>query len=151
MIKLLASQNTNDVQAQFRAEKFQLTLRERDSTAVITVGPEAPEISVGRWLQDMDEPGAGIVWIVRSVQTDYRTNTRTINCDHAISVLKDFLMFGEITPAVITGNAKATQCTADETFRYILRQQHVWQFGSVMYNDTQDKQWILHQFARLHQ
>jgi len=137
MIKLLGSQNTADVSDRFAAEKFQLTLTERDSTCTITVGPTAPEISVGAWLQDEDDPGAGIVWRVRSVQTDYKTQTRTIQCEHAIMALKDFLMFGEITPAVITGNPEATVCTAEETFRYILSHQSIWRFGSVLYNDTQ--------------
>ena len=138
MIKLLRSQNTADVADKFRAEKIQLKLTERDSTATITVGPEAPEIGVGRWLQDEDEPGAGIVWRVRSVQTDYKTGMRTIQCEHAISVLKEILLFGEITPAVITNNQNATVCTATEALAYIFAQQGVWQFGSILYNDTQE-------------
>ena len=137
MIKLLESQNTADVADRFAAEKFQLTLTERDSTCTITVGPTAPEINVGAWLQDEDDPGAGIVWRVRSVQTDYKTQTRTIQCEHAIMALKDFLLFGEVTPAVITGLENAETCTADETFRYILSKQSIWRFGSVLYNDTQ--------------
>lgn len=137
MIKLLESQNTAEVADRFAAEKFQLTLTERDSTCTITVGPTAPEINVGAWLQDEDEPGAGIVWRVRSVQTDYKTQTRTILCEHAIMALKDFLLFGEVTPAVITGLENAETCTADETFRYILSHQSIWRFGSVLYNDTQ--------------
>ena len=137
MIKLLGSQNTADVTDRFAAEKFQLTLTERDSTCTITVGPTAPEISVGAWLQDENDPGAGIVWRVRSVQTDYKTQTRTIQCEHAIMALKDFLMFGEVTPAVITGLENAETCTAEQTFRYILSHQSIWRFGSVLYNDTQ--------------
>ena len=137
MIKLLESQNTAEVADRFAAEKFQLTLTERDSTCTITVGPTAPEINVGAWLQDEDDPGAGIVWRVRSVQTDYKTQTRTIQCEHAIMALKDFLLFGEVTPAVITGLESAETCTADETFRYILSKQSIWRFGSVLYNDTQ--------------
>lgn len=137
MIKLLGSQNTADVVDRFAAEKASLNLTERDSTMTLTLGPTAPEISVGAWLQDEDDPGAGIVWMVRSVKTDYKTGTRTVQCEHAIMVLKEFLLFGEITPAVITGNSAATSCTADETFRYILSQQNIWRFGSVLYNDTQ--------------
>ena len=68
------------VRKQFRAEKFALNLSERQSTATITIGPEASSVSVGDWLMDEDEPGAGIVWRVKTIDTDYATNTRTLNC-----------------------------------------------------------------------
>ena len=42
----------------FRPESMQLQLGERDSSATITVGPEAPEIAIGDWMRDDTEPGS---------------------------------------------------------------------------------------------
>lgn len=108
----------------FRAEKFQLNLTERSSTATITVGPDAPEISIGDLLQDLKDPGAGIVWRVKSISRDYVNKTRTVNCEHAICSLKDFIAFGEISPAVVTGNASATECSNQQMIQYALNKQY---------------------------
>lgn len=127
----------------FLAERFALTLTERSSQATITIGPDAPELSPGVLLQDDSGPQAGIVWRVKSVSTDYNTNTRTVNCEHAINSLRDFIAFGEITPADITGNPKATTCTNLEVMYYIMNKQYpdqgiggetpvLWRFGSVV-------------------
>ena len=127
----------------FLAERFALTLTERTSQATITIGPDAPELSPGVLLQDDSGPQAGIVWRVKSVSMDYNTNTRTVNCEHAINSLRDFIAFGEITPADITGNPKATTCTNLEVMYYIMNKQYpeqgiggetpvLWRFGSVV-------------------
>ena len=127
----------------FLAERFALTLTERTSQATITIGPDAPELSPGVLLQDDSGPQAGIVWRVKSVSMDYNTNTRTITCEHAINSLRDFIAFGEITPADITGNPKATTCTNLEVMYYIMNKQYpdqgiggetpvLWRFGSVV-------------------
>lgn len=77
MIKLLNGHSLTE-KARFQPESMPMVLNERQSTATITVGPAAPEIKVGDWLQDMDEPGAGIVWRVKTVDTQYETKTRTL-------------------------------------------------------------------------
>ena len=120
MIALMKKEDFVTVRDRFRAEKFAMTLCERASTATITVGPEAPEIIVGDILKDEDEPGAGIVWRVNKVDTDYNTNTRTITCNHVISLLKEKLLFGEHTTATVANRAGATTCTAKEAMRYVL-------------------------------
>ena len=89
MIALMRKEDFVTVRDRFRAEKFAMNLGERDSTATITIGPEAPEIYLGDILRDEGEPGRGIYWRVTKVDTDYNTNTRTISCSHAISLLKD--------------------------------------------------------------
>jgi len=122
----LLKRNSLDVTGTFTAEKFALNLSERQSTATITIGPEAPAITVGDWLRDESDPGAGIVWRVKSIDTDYATNTRTINCDHMIQYLRGRIMFGEVTPVTITGDKKATKCTAAQAITYILKQQSIW-------------------------
>ena len=44
----------------FRPEAMSLSLEERKSTATAQMAPEAPEVPVGSWLQDDEEPGQGI-------------------------------------------------------------------------------------------
>ena len=127
----------------FRAERFALTLTERTSQATITVGPDAPDLPVSALLQDDSGPQAGIVWRIKSVNKDYNTNTRTINCEHAINALRDYVAFGEITPADITGNPNATTCSNLDVLHYVMRLpilEHAiggevpvpWRFGSVV-------------------
>jgi len=129
MIKLLNGHSLT-VRDRFRAEKFALNLSERQSTATITIGPEAPEIKPGDWIQDEDEPGAGIVWHVKSVETAYESETRTLNCEHLIATLRNQIMFGEIKPGTMAGNYAASVCTAQQAARYVLNQQSDWTLGS---------------------
>lgn len=120
MIALLKKADFVTVRDRFRAEKFQMSLGERDSTATITIGPEAPEITIGDALRDEDEPGAGIVWIVNKVDTDFITNTRTLSCNHVISMLKNFILFGEQTTATIANKPGATTVSAKDAMKYVL-------------------------------
>jgi len=84
----------------FRPEKMPLNLEERRSTASMTLGPEAPAtVAAGTWLLDDEEPGAGIVWRVKTVSTQYDTQTRTVTLEHIANTLKDLVMFGEVKPA----------------------------------------------------
>ena len=114
----------------FRPESMALNLEERKSTATITVGPEAPTIQVGAWLRDDQEPGNGIIWRVKSVETQYHTNSRTIQLEHIVNTLRDGVMFGEVTPKTITGNNSATTCTAKKAMQYILGRQDIWTLGT---------------------
>jgi len=133
----LLSGHSLTVKSRFPAEKFALNLSERQSTATITVGPQAPAVSVDDWLRDEDDPGAGIVWRVKSVDYSYETDTRTLNCEHVINTLKDRLMFGEVTAATITGNKKATTCTCGQAIRYILNNyQSDWVLGDLTYGKS---------------
>ena len=115
--------------AEFHAEKFAMNLSERSSTATITVGPEAPEIKVGDWLRDQDDPGKGIIWIVSKVDTDYGPNTRTLSCSHIISVLRDTILFGEHTTEMVAGKTGATTVGARKAIVYALNKQSDWVIG----------------------
>ena len=115
----------------FRVETMALNLEERNSTATITIGPEAPEIAINDWLQDDTEPGKGIVWRVRTVTQNVETRTRTIQLEHIIQLLKDRVLFGEIKPDTITGDSSAEKCTAWEAADYIMRRQTEWQLGQI--------------------
>ena len=115
----------------FSPESMPLTLCERQSQASIAIGPEVPEIIVGDWLQDMEEPGEGIVWRVKTVEKQPLLESRTVQLEHLINTLKDELMFGEVTPKTITGDNSAVNCTAAEAIAYILGRQSIWTLGSV--------------------
>ena len=132
MIKLLNGHSLTE-KARFQPESQPMTLNQRQSTTRIVVGPSAPEIIVGDWLQEMDEPGKGIVWRVKSIDDQVETKTRTLVLEHVINTLRDKLMFGAVTPKTITGNNSATTCTAEEAVEYILNQQSDWVLGSFGY------------------
>ena len=114
-------------------EALSLSLKERESTATMTPA-DMTGIGVSSWFQDDTEPGRGIVWRVKSIGDAYTTNTPTIQLEHVINTLRDRIMFGEITAAMITGNSKATNCTAEQAVRYILSYQSDWVLGAFGYN-----------------
>lgn len=117
----------------FRVERMPLNLEERNSTATITVGPDAPEININDWLKDDTEPGKGIIWRVKSVQNQVDTKTRTISIEHIIQSLKDQVIFGSVEPKNITGNNSSTTCTARQAITYALGKQSetIWQLGTL--------------------
>ena len=129
MIALLAK-NSLTVKNRFQPEAMGLQLSERASTATLTIGPEAPTLTVGDWLRDETDPGKGIIWRVKSIDHQYDTNTRTVQLEHIIQTLKDVIMFGEVTPAMMTGNSKSTKATVAQAVRFILSRQDVWVLGS---------------------
>ena len=112
---------------------MQMTLKERESTATI-VPADASGIAVGSWLRDETDPGKNIVWRVKSISQAYAKDTVTVQLEHAISLLKDRILFGEVTPKTITGNDKAKTCTAKQAVQYILKQQGDWVLGQFGYN-----------------
>ena len=130
MIRILNGHSLQEA-GRFSPETMPLTLCERQSQATVTIGPEVPEIAVGAWLQDMEEPGAGIVWRVKTVEKQPLLGSRTLQMEHLINTLKDEIMFGDVTPKTITGNNSAVNCTAGEAIAYILGRQGIWTLGSI--------------------
>lgn len=116
------------MKTKFSPETMQLTLSERTSSASMTLGPTAPEVILGDWLQDDTEPGKGTVWRVKTVDLDYNRQTRTVQLEHIICVLKDRIMFGETTTAQLGGGS------ARAAVQYILNQQSDWILGTFGYN-----------------
>ena len=114
-------------------EALSLDLKERESTANMTPA-DMTGIDVNSWFKDDTEPGAGIVWRIRNVSTVFATKTPTIQLEHVINTLRDTILFGEVTPATITGNPKATSCTAEQAVRFILARSADWVLGSFGYN-----------------
>ena len=113
-------------------EAESIQLKERESTATLTPA-DMTGIGVNSWLRDEGEPGNGIVWRVKSIGQAFATATPTVQLEHAISTLKDTILFGEHKPAQITGNKNATTCTAEQAVRYVLARQSDWMLGSFSY------------------
>lgn len=116
-------------------ESMSLNLKERDSTASL-VPADTTGISVGGWMLDDTKPGANIVWRVKSIKTAYATDTATVELEHAIMILRDNVLFGEVTPATITGKESSTTCTAKQAVNYILGKQKDWILGSFDYSSV---------------
>ena len=116
-------------------ESMSLTIKERDSTAEM-VPADMTGIDVNSWLQDDTEPGRGIVWRVKSISNAYNTDTPKVSMEHAINLLKDRILFGEVKPSTITGNSSSTTCTALQAIRYILSQQSDWILDNFEYTNV---------------
>ena len=116
-------------------DAMSLQIGERDSSASI-VPADMTGIGVNSWLKDDTDPGAGIVWRVKSIRQAYDTNTPTVQLEHVINTLADRILFGEITPATITGSSAATTCTAQQAINYILNQQSDWVLYSFDYGSV---------------
>ena len=118
----------------FTPESMSLNLSERDSTATMVLGL-SPEIAVGKWLKDDTDPGKGIVWRVRSVDTDYNTKTQTVQLEHIIRTLADMVLPSDVTSKTMGGNAGGV--TAKKAAQYVLKQQSVWTLGDFAFSVTQ--------------
>ena len=118
-------------------EGLSLQLKERDSTATM-IPADMEGIGVNSWMRDDTEPGDGIIWRVKSISQAYATRTQTVQLEHMINSLRDQIMFGEIKPAQITGNDKATTCTAEQAVRYILSYQSDWVLGAFSYGNVRN-------------
>ena len=117
----------------FAPEGDALTLMERQSTARVTLGPEAPELVVGDWMLEDSGPGAGIVWRVKSIETTYNTYTRAATLEHIINTLRDVSIFGEVTAADMGGGV---ECTAYQAAQYVMGHQSIWRLGDFEYSTS---------------
>ena len=108
-------------------EKLSLTITERDSTASM-VPDSLSGITVKSWFLDETNPGKGIVWRVKSIGNDFATETPTIELEHVIHILRDRILFGEITPEMMGGSGG--KCTAKQAVQYILSKSSDWTLGS---------------------
>ena len=130
---LLTSGSLTQVKLIDEIEK-DLTLRERDSTASISV-ESTDGISVNSWVKDYCGPGSGIVWRVKGIRQAFGKGLPEIELEHIINTLKDRILFGEITPETIAGSG-ATTCTALQAVTYILNQQSDWVLGTFSFSSV---------------
>ncbi len=116
-------------------ESMQLTIKERDSTATM-VPADMTGIGVNSWLKDDTNPGNGIVWRVKSIRQAYNSETTTVQLEHAIGILKDTILFGDITTAKLAGKSGAEEVTAKKAMQYILGKTSDWTLGTFDYTDS---------------
>ena len=114
----------------FAPESMSLSLTENAiSTASLTLGPDAPELKIDDWLLDNVEPGKGIVWRVKALDTVFETHTRTVQLEHVLATLRDALLFGEITTKAMAGS-NTSNVSAERALRYVLGRQSIWALGA---------------------
>jgi len=138
MIKLQGHSLTPE--GRFTPETFAMNLMERQSTASITgiVGGQenAPDLKVNDWLLDDEEPGAGIVWRIKTDDSVFNSRTSTYTLEHVINTLRDISIFGEVKPGDIAGDSGARTCTAKQAAQYVLGRQSIWTLGDFEYTDS---------------
>ena len=131
---ILLSGHSLTAAGKFQPERVSVNLSERGSTATVTLPEGAPALSVGDWVQDEKGPAAGIVWRVRTIDTQYDRETRTVQLEHAINTLRDRVMFGEVKSSDISGSS--ADPTAQQAVSYILNRQSDWTLGTFDYGSV---------------
>lgn len=113
-------------------ESMSLTLKDRDATAVLKTY-DLTGIQINSWLMDDTEPGKGIVWRVRSIEEGYGNRTHTVNLEHAINLLRDRIIWNEVTPADMINavekpkkTSEAKTCSALTAITYVMGGQVDW-------------------------
>lgn len=124
--------NSLETEALFRAEAMSLNMGERDTSATLTLGPDATKITPGDWIQDLENPGKGIVYRARSIDRQLNTATRTVTLEHAIKTLADIVIPGEVTGSTMGGTDASV--SARTAFAYVLGLQSDWVLGDFEYS-----------------
>ena len=96
----------------FEVETCGLTLEERNSQIQFTLPVGEAELTTGDWIRDDTDPGAGIVYRIRTVETNYQTRTVSCTAEHIIQTLRDTAIFGEVTPADMGGTETSVSALA---------------------------------------
>jgi len=114
--------------ARLHPSTLQLTLNlDPCSSASMTLLPNDAEVSIGDWVRLYSTHGDEGIFIVNSIKTDYVTGVRTVNLEHAMSILRNSIIFGEMggkktDPGMMIRNILAKQDT------------EVWRLGECGYN-----------------
>jgi phage minor structural protein len=125
---ILLSGHTLTPKQLFYPESQSLNLVDKGvSTSSITLGPESPVLTPGDWVKDDTDPGKGLVWRVKSVETAYERDARTVQLEHVIATLKDTLIFGTL------GGSNAS---AESMARQALSKQSIWTLGKFEFSRT---------------
>ena len=130
---ILLSGHSRTAAKKIPLEALSLSLKERESTATMTPA-DMDGITMQSWMADDTEPGKDIVWRVRSIQQQFAVDTPTVQLEHVINVLRDRIIFGEVTPADMGGG---DTCTAEQAVRFILGKQSDWKLGKFDFSTTE--------------
>ena len=131
MLKLINGHGLNTERI-FRGETMALNLSERDSTASVTVAANAGSFTTGNWVQDLEDPGSGIVWRIKTVDDQRDSGSRTLSLEHLINTLKDRIIPDEITTEDISGSSSSA--TARAAINKVLSYQSDWELGTFDYD-----------------
>lgn len=108
----------------FEVETCGLTLEERNSQIQFTLPVGEAELTTGDWIRDDTDPGAGIVYRIRTVETNYQTRTVSCTAEHIIQTLRDTAIFGEVTPEDMGGTE--TSVSALNAIKNAINRQSDW-------------------------
>lgn len=108
----------------FEVETCGLTLEERNSQIQFTMPVGETDISTGDWIMDDIDPGAGLVYRIRTVETNYQTRTVSCTAEHIIKVLGDTAIFGEVKPSDMGGTE--TSVSALNAIKNAINRQSDW-------------------------
>ena len=108
----------------FEPETCGLTLEERNSQIQFTLPVGEAELTTGDWIRDDTDPGAGIVYRIRTVETNYQTRTVSCTAEHIIKVLGDTAIFGEVKPSDMGGTE--TSVSALNAIKNAINRQSDW-------------------------
>ena len=105
-------------------QKMQLNLRtDGQSTCNMTLAPECEDVDIGKIVQLWAPNGDTCIMYVKSRNRDYATGIQTLTLEHVFGLLKDMIVFGEITPPDMTGTATDTTVAVEDALEYLLGQQ----------------------------
>jgi len=136
---LLSGHTMTPVQI-LRPEKMQLNMRADGlSTASMELDGESPDVSIGAWVQIWAPNGEMCVMYVKNRKKNYVTGNITLTLEHTFGLLAGMVVFGEVTPATMSGSSGATTCTVSQAITYLLNQQteSLWAKDTVDFNDAQ--------------
>lgn len=91
----------------------------------------------GDWVNIETPQGEEIVFRVRSVEHAYELNTAKLQLEHVIGVLKDDLLFGEVSTKDLAGGASVSKVAPATAINTILSHQSTWQLGTCEYTTEQ--------------
>ena len=105
-------------------QKMQLNLRtDGQSACTMTLAPECEDVAIGKIVQLWAPNGDTCIMYVKSRNRDYATGIQTLTLEHVFGLLKDMIVFGEITPPDMTGTATDTTIAVEDAIEYLLGQQ----------------------------
>ena len=105
-------------------QKMNLSFRiNGQSTCSMTLAPECEEVPVGTIVQVWAPNGDTCIMYVKTRSEDYATGMQTLNLEHVFGLLRDMIVFGEITPPIMTGTSTDTKVEVTDAIEYLLDKQ----------------------------
>lgn len=123
-----------------RPLSMQLALKaDGQSTASIVIDAESPNVNIGDWIQVWAPNGEMCVMYVKTRRVNYNNGQITLNAEHVFRLLETMIVFGEITPEIMSGVQGATTVAIGTAIGYLLGRQSevLFQKGQVDFSTAQ--------------